>query len=378
MPGILRIAFKLLVNDRGRFGALLTGITFAVFLMIEMTSMFAGVLKKAAAMVTNTGAHLWIMDPAVNNVASSIPMPDYVLDAVRSLPGVNFAVPLFSGVGLAKLRDGTYQAAMVIGLDDTTLFGRPWLLQGRIDDLYAEYGYVAVEDEEYGKLERPRLGSDFELNDRRCHVVGLAKLPASGLFGLPTLYTTYSRAIQDVPSMRFTLSYVLADPKSAGDIAAIKASVERLGYRALTEQEFVRVITQFYTWHTGLGLNILIMTAISFLVGLSISGQAFYGFTLENLEKFGALKAIGAKGRELVYMILAQAGVTALVGYGLGVGLCAVLIAVAKLRVPEYASIVTFGNLLLAFGMVLVISAISSVAAVRRVLRIEPFEVFRG
>jgi hypothetical protein len=58
-----------------------------------------------------------------------------------------------------------------------------------------------------------------------------------------------------------------------------------------------------------------------FIVGLSISGQTFYTFILENLEKFGALKAIGAKGRELVYMILFMATFTALTGYGLGVGL---------------------------------------------------------
>ena len=38
--GILRIGFKLLVNDRGKFFALLIGITFAVFLMMEMTIMF--------------------------------------------------------------------------------------------------------------------------------------------------------------------------------------------------------------------------------------------------------------------------------------------------------------------------------------------------
>jgi putative ABC transport system permease protein len=46
------------------------------------------------------------------------------------------------------------------------------------------------------------------------------------------------------------------------------------------------------------------MVVIAFVVGLSISVQTFYTFILENLEKFGALKAIGAKGRELVYMIL--------------------------------------------------------------------------
>ncbi|HEY7889252.1 MAG TPA: hypothetical protein VIC29_13610 [Steroidobacteraceae bacterium] len=41
MPGFLRIAYKLLVNDRAKFAALLVGISFAVFLMVEMTSLFA-------------------------------------------------------------------------------------------------------------------------------------------------------------------------------------------------------------------------------------------------------------------------------------------------------------------------------------------------
>ena len=38
MKGILKIAYKLLVNDKGKFAALLVGITFAVFLMVMMTS----------------------------------------------------------------------------------------------------------------------------------------------------------------------------------------------------------------------------------------------------------------------------------------------------------------------------------------------------
>ena len=71
MLGILTIAYKLLVNDKGKFAALLMGITFSVFLMIQMTSMFAGMMRKASATVTNTGAKVWVMDRAVTNVASS-------------------------------------------------------------------------------------------------------------------------------------------------------------------------------------------------------------------------------------------------------------------------------------------------------------------
>ena len=103
MKGILRLAYKLLVNDKAKFTALLVGITFAVFLMIFVTSMFSGVLNHASATIINIGASLWVMDPAVETVTNSVGMPDYVLDAVRSMQGVKFAVPLYSGGALVKL-----------------------------------------------------------------------------------------------------------------------------------------------------------------------------------------------------------------------------------------------------------------------------------
>jgi putative ABC transport system permease protein len=195
---------------------------------------------------------------------------------------------------------------------------------------------------------------------------------------MPTLYTTFNRAIQYIPSMRYTISYVIVEPTSSAAIPHIRDEVARLGYDLHTEEGFIDRITRWYVYHTGMGTNLLLMTAISFIVGLSISGQAFYSFTLENLEKFGALKAIGAKGHELVIMLLFQATLTALSGYGLGIGLCAGLIALAKLRVPDYASIITYYNLLLALGMVLIIAAFSSYLAVRKVLKIEPFDIFRS
>lgn len=378
MWGLLRLAYKLLVNDRAKFVALLVGITFAVFLMIQMTSLFAGILDKSSSTVTNIGAKVWVMDPAVNTVANSIGMPDYVLDAVRSMDGVKFAVPLYSGTALVKLRDGTFQPATVIGLDDTSLFGRPQLLEGKIDDIFAESGFIVVKDAEYKKLENPGIGTELELNDHKGVIVGVAEVASSGLFGIPTLYTTYSRAIQYIPSPRFTISYVLVEPKSAADIPGIERQVAKLGYRAVTEREFVDRVSAFYKYQTGLGTNILLMTVISFIVGLSISGQTFYTFIIENLERFGALKAIGATSRELVSMILFQASFTALTGYGLGVGLCVGLIGAAKLRIPDYAAEITYFNLFLALLMVVVIAAISSYVGVRKVLRIEPFDIFRS
>jgi putative ABC transport system permease protein len=120
------------------------------------------------------------------------------------------------------------------------------------------------------------------------------------------------------------------------------------------------------------------MTIIAFIVGLSISGQTFYTFILENLEKFGALKAIGAKGSTLVHMILFMATFTALTGYGLGVGLVTLMISIARTALPNYAAMTTFWNLGLSFGMVVVIAGLSSYVGIRKVLKIEPFDIFRG
>jgi putative ABC transport system permease protein len=376
--GILRIGFKLLVNDRGKFFALLIGITFAVFLMMEMTAMFAGILDRAYAPVTNIGAAMWIMDPAVNTASSPIPMPGYVLDAARSLDGVSYAVPLFMGGALVKLANGAWQGVNVVGLDDESLLGRPELEQGNIQDIFADNTFFVVDDAEFPKLGNPRIGTTFELNDHRGKIVGIARVASNGLNGTPTLYTTYNRAIEYIPSTRFTLSYVLVQPKNAAAIAGIKRAVAKLGYVALTKEEFNHQISSYYTYQTGIGTNILLMTVIAFVVGLSISGQTFYTFILENLEKFGALKAIGAKGRELVYMILFMVTFTCLTGYGLGIGLVTLMILIARSRLPNYAAMITFWNLGLAFGMVVLIAGISSYIGVRKVLKIEPFDIFRG
>ena len=378
MSGILKIALKLLVNDRSKFIALLVGITFAVFLMIMMMSMFSGILNRSSSSVYNVGAKVWVMDPAVNNATSSIPMPDYVLSTARSIAGVKYAVPIYFGNALVKLKSGAYQAVSVVGLDDATLYGRPELIEGKIEDIYAESAFFVVKDAEFKKLESPKIGTEFEINDHRGLVVGLAKVASGGLFGIPTVYTTYNRAITYIPSMRFTTSYILIEPKSEADIPFIQQKIKKLGYQALTRDQFVQKISDFYTYQTGMGMNVLMMTAISFIVGLSISGQTFYTFILENLERFGALKAIGAKGHELITMILIQATFTALLGYGLGVGLASGLMILAKLRLPSYAAQVTYYNLAFAFVMVLIMAGVSSYIGVRKVLQIQPFDIFRG
>jgi putative ABC transport system permease protein len=380
MRGLFRIALKLLVNDKGKFLTIVMGVTFAVFLMNMMTSMFAGVLESSISSVANVGAQVWVMDPSVETPNNSIPLPDYVLDYVRSIKGVKFAEPIYFGGGLIKLNNGKYQNATIIGLDDASLFGRPTITNGKLRNIYESDAFIVLKDANYGLLDSPRIGTTFEINDYRGIVVAIAKTatPSSGLFGIPTLYTTYTRATRDLPNTRYVNSYVILDPKNKADIPYIKKKVGDLGYLALTQKDFENKIKNYYTYKTAMGLNIGLMTLISFIVGLSIAGQTFYAFVLENMEKFGALKAIGAQKRELVYMLLFQSSIVSFLGYGFGILLSSVMIALAKLRIPNYTAMVNYTSLAIAFFMVLLIAGFSSYIGIRKVLKIDPFDIFRG
>lgn len=379
MDGMLKIALKLLVNDRGKFFTLIVGLSFSVFLITQMTSTFAGIMRRASADIINIGAPIWVMDPSVNIERDNIPIPSYMLDVVRSIRGVQYAVPIFISSGLVKLNTGRYQAATVIGLDDTTLLGRPHMIEGETHTIYNDDAYFIAKDSDYDKMDSPKIGTTFEINDHRGVIVGIGEFTVGGgLFGIPTLYTTYSRAIQTLPTTRFTTTYVLAQPKRLQDIPYIKKMVAQRGYLALTNAEFIDKNTDYYLYKTGLGTNIFIMTIISFIVGLSIAGQTFYAFVLENVEEFGALKAIGAKKHVLMRVIFFQASVVGFLGYGIGVLLCSIMIALARYRLPNFASMVTYQSLAFALVMVLIIIGFASYLGIRKVTKIDPFDIFRG
>ena len=54
------------------------------------------------------------------------------------------------------------------------------------------------------------------------------------------------------------------------------------------------------------------------------------------------------------------------------------MISIARSCLPNYAAMIAYWNLGLAFGMVILIAGISSYVGIRKVLKIEPFDIFRG
>ncbi len=220
------------------------------------------------------------------------------------------------------------------------------------------------------------IGRELEMNDHRAIIVGVCE--ATPTFqSNAVMYTTYSRAKLFIPQERKILSYVLAkaeDGVKPGTVA--EAIRKQTGLKARTSQEFIWDTIDYYAKYTGIPINFGITTLLGFLVGTAIAGQTFYNFTIENLKQFGALKAMGATNLRIVSMILMQAMVVGLLGYGMGVGLGALFGVTTK--GGELAFYTPWQLLPVTAGAVILICILSSILSVRRVIVLEPAVVFRG
>jgi putative ABC transport system permease protein len=397
------IALKMLTGDKAKFLGIVMGLTFAALLITQQGSIFCGLMLRTAGQITDiTGADLWVMDANVRYVDDVKPMIENSLYRVRGVEGVEWAVPLYKGMGRAKLTttgpDGKAQQVIeqviLLGLDDASLVGAPRRLwvgdYGRLREPDAvivdkvglrklfpgQGGEAPRTPEEDAVFLRRFVGREMEMNDHRAIIVGICESTRT-FQSNAVVYTTYSRTKQFVPRERKPLTYILAKASEGFTSQQVANRISaQTGLGAYTSDEFKWMTINYFLKYTGIPVNFGITTVLGFLVGTAIAGQTFYNFTLENLKQFGSLKAMGATNLRIVSMILLQALVVGLLGYGLGVGLAA-LFGVMTTG-GELAFYTPWQLLPITAAAIVLICILSSVLSVRRVIVLEPAVVFRG
>ncbi|MBP7252036.1 MAG: ABC transporter permease [Alphaproteobacteria bacterium] len=381
------IALQMLFGDRGKYVAMIVGITFAALIMTQQPSIFLGLISRTYSYVGELSLpDIWVMDPTVDFVEESKPLRDTELQRVRGVEGVAWAVPLFKGLLTVLLPDGQRKIIDVSGVDDATLIGAPKImLKGSIADLRQEDGIIIdsnAASERYvitdanGKKRPLGMGDVLEINDQRAVVVGIAKMERT-FTTQPLAFTTFSRAMRYAPGQRRLLTYVLVKVQPGADIATVARRIkEKTGLTAYGKEEFKVVNRTYWMKNTGIPINFGISVFLGFLVGAAIAGQTFYSFVRESLKQFAALKAMGVRNRTLVRMVLLQALVVGVIGYGFGVGLSALFGTAVEGGVLAFY--MPWQLLLLSGAGVLLIVMLAALLSLRSVIKLDPATVFRS
>jgi putative ABC transport system permease protein len=128
---------------------------------------------------------------------------------------------------------------------------------------------------------------------------------------------------------------------------------------------------------TGIPVNFGITIVLGFVVGAAITGQTFYLFTIENLKQFGSLKAMGVSNMRIVGMILIQAIVVGVLGYGLGLGLTAIYFEATSPITHLAGMHMTWHAAVGVAIAVMAIITLTALLSIRKVVVLEPAVVFR-
>lgn len=380
---MMSIALKMLFGDIAKTIGLVFGIAFSVLLMTQQGGFFIGLISRSASIVLDArDVDVWVMDPATESAETTQPLRPVDVYRVLGVPGVVTAVPFTKAQVSVRTLDGRTESAAVFGLDDASLAGlTDKFILGTRDALRGP-GAVAIDVLGYTKLwpgEEPRLGREFELNDRRAVVAAVTN--ASPGFSAPIVINArISQATAFAPEAGGIPSFVLVTVAPGQSAEAVAARISaQTGLVAMTSAAFAGKTLNYVIANTGIAFSFGVVIALGAIVGIAIVGLTFNMFIADLTRQFAALKAIGLTNGRIVLMVLVQGLVVGFIGYGIGLWLAAGFFEGVNRPTSDLKGFyLPWQIAVAAAGATLVISVLATFVSLRKVLRLDPATVFRG
>jgi putative ABC transport system permease protein len=373
------LARRNLFHDRVRFAVTLTGIVFALVLIIIQFGLFLGFTTTTSNNIDHSNADLWIVFRGVGYFDTGRNFSERKFYQVLSTPGVAQSEKYMQAFARWKRPDGRVENIQIIGFHPGSGMGEPWnVVQGSTADLKQEDS-VLVDELYREKLGVKEIGDRVEIGDHRARVVGFTRGIRSFTTS-PFVYATFKSSLDytNPISTEDSTAYVLV---KAADGVAPKELRARLRER-LTDLDIYTTAefsgkTQFYwMFTTGAGLAVLTAALMGLVVGVAVVAQTIYAATMDHIREYGTLKAMGATNRYLYRVLIEQAAWSAVLGYGL-----AIVVAHFIVQASEKGGAVILMPWPMALGMLflaVVMCLAAALVSINKVTKIDPAMVFRG
>ncbi len=372
----MKLAWRYLWHDRVRFAVSVLGIAFAVFLMNFQGSLLFGFLRAAGELVEATQSDLWVSARGVSCFDFPSPLPSGFTALVRGVPGVESVNRMVTSFAEYRKRDGQQQFIALVGAEPGVGSAFP-LPVVHAAETGSEPNSVVVDRSSRALLEIGELPAEIEINRRRARVSGMVA-GFSSFLGSPYVFTSYRDATRYLGVPAEQPMYLLLRLRRGYAPSEVRRELQaRLPeVDVWTRAEFAARSRRYWITQTGAGVGILAAAILGFLVGLVVVSQTIYASTMENLEEFATLKALGASRFFVMRVVLAQALLCGVAGFALGTAAVFPLVretraAIAWIFTPWWLPVA-------AVPPTLAMCCLAAVLSVRAALSVEPAKVFRA
>jgi len=373
------LARRNLFHDRIRFAVTLTGIVFALVLIIIQFGLFLGFTTTTSNNIDHSGADIWIVFHGVGYFDTGRMFSERKFYEVLSVPGVRQAEKYIQNFAYWKKPDGGVENVQVIGFHPGSGLGEPWnVVEGSVLDVKLEDGVIV--DELYKeKLGVSKIGDRVEIGDHRARVVGFTRGIRSFTTS-PFVYTSFKNALNYTrPEAREDqLAYILVTvapgARSREVLESLRARLTDVDI--YTREEFSRRTRFYWMFTTGAGLAVLTAALMGLVVGVAVVAQTIYAATMDHIREYGTLKAMGASNGYLYRVLIEQAAWSAVLGYAFAMFAAHFIVQASEkggalILLPPAMKI---AMLVLAVFMCIAAALVS----INKVTRLDPAMVFRG
>jgi len=369
------LAWCNLVHDKMRLVVTITGVVFAVVLIVVELGLFLGFATTTSGLIDHCRADLWMTAAHVPYIEQGRPFSERKLSLTLATPGVADARKYIVRFGTWQRQDGRQESVQVVGFDPAGGLGGPWnVVSGHVADLTLEDN-VFVDEQYAEKLGVTRIGEVFEIRGRRARVAGFTR-GIRAFTTSPYVFTSFKNAQNYGALVEDQTMFILIEADASTDIEVLR---RRLLSRVRdvdvwTGDQFSRMTRFYWMFTTGAGVAVLLAALLGLVVGVVVVAQTIYATTMDHLREYGTLKAIGATNGYLHWVIIQQAVISGILGYVFAMGVSWFIVREsarggAAILLPWPLAI---GML----GVTVVMCSGAALISINKVTRLDPATVF--
>ncbi len=385
----LPIAWLQLKYQKVRSIVALSGVIFAVVIIFMQLGIRDALFDSAVRLHKGLKGDYFLISPRSTALIAMESFPERRLSQALAFPEVDFVTPIYLGFGQWKnpqTRD-YWRNIFVIGFDIRhQIFDLPGveenLDQLKLPDVVlfdqnsrSEFGPVASEFESHRSL-TTEIGNGG--SNRRIKVTGLFKLGTS--FGsdgnLITSHINFLRIISDRDKGLIDIGLIKLEP--GADVEAFKKKLTRYfpkDVKVLSKQEFIEFEKNYWQSSTAIGFIFNLGVFLGNIVGIVVVYQILYTNVSEHLSEYATLKAMGYRHKYLLFIVLQQALLIAILGYMPGF-----IISVIQYEFTQSATLLpiamTVSRALSVLGSTIIMCLISGAIAVWKLRAADPADIF--
>jgi len=371
----MKLAWQNIIHDRARFLVTVLGVAFAAFLMVFQGSLLVGFLRASSRLIDASDADIWITARGVQAFEFGATVEGSIREIAAGVPGITESGRVCVAFAVYRKPSGKQQVVALVGADPNVgaRFPVPGV-SGKAEQMSPDS--VIFDEGDRDLIEVASLPMAVEINRHRARINEQIQ-GFGGFLGVPSLFTTYRNAARYIGLSPDDGMYMLLRVAPQYSVAEVKQNLQQRlpEVDVLSREEFAHKSRMYWMVKTGAGGAILTAAVLGFLIGLVVVSQTVYANTMENIEEYATLKALGASGRFVSQIVLIQALICGVLGSA--IGLFVVLAAMHYTRSFISWIYTPWWLPFVILVLSLIMCSLASIASVRSALTVEPGRVFR-